>query len=647
MKYLSLKNTFCGIVAVAAYALTRYAAEVGSTERLLAVAVLLVGIAVLNKSFDRLLVSIVLSIGFGPLLGWVPGLSDILDPVALILATTLGFSCYSWERVGCRHACEVAIVGGSSLLTLWFWQMYWRVSPGREPLSLLLNGWDHVAHFNFFSMSTVHDSFLSRVPHPEGVTEWFTEWYPAGIQMFWSQLARVPENLSGNTNDLLIIYGRVNVINAALILGLGLIAFMRVARVAKISSLTAFSLAIGAFIFVGPLSISLTAGYPNFGIACGALFIGMSVIVRPMQSVVHNAVTLNGVILVCAYNWFPVALPLAVPVVAVLISDFFSTSRRKKVLLILISAVGLVGSALPILENLGLGTSHLEATGGIPVLLPFYPVAFALLSVLLSLHNFTMKSTKEVIRHFGVPVFNILVVLYVLVSNRLNSGNYPYYSQKFLYLGTAVAFFWTILQVVEFINHKHENGLSVVGSKRQAVIYLLAGLASLQIWGYVGPDYPTFAGGSSATALSNRAILASGRGYMNHSIAILEAVHRDQQFALGIERPVLIVDSVPSTAHPILLNYWPGVLNQRFSDTQFQAALKMGNVSMVPFFSFPEFIATFNAQFVPYEVDIVTTQEFARELLIVNPEWSESIYLYDGDNLSTTITKYVGIELVG
>ena len=134
---------------------------------------------------------------------------------------------------------------------------------------------------------------------------------------------------------------------------------------------------------------------------------------------------------------------------------------------------------------------------------------------------------------------------------------------------------------------------------------------------------------------------------MDHSISILKAIHDDQQLALGIERPVLIVDSVPSVAHPILLNYWPGVLNQRFSDAQFQAALKMGNVSMVPYFSFPDFIATFNTQFVPYEVDIVTTQEFARELLIVNPEWSESIYLYEGDDLSKKITKYVGTELVG
>jgi hypothetical protein len=636
-----------GVVAVAAYVLSRCAAEVGSTERFLAIAILLTSIAVLQKSFDRLLVTILLLIGFSPMLGWVPGLSEVVDPVALIVATMLGLSCYSWERIGRRHACEVAIVGGSSLLTLWFWQMYWRVSPGREPLSLLLNGWDHVAHFNFFSMSTVHDSFLSRVPHPEGVTEWFTEWYPAGIQMFWSQLARVPENISGNTNDLLIIYGRVNVINAALILGLGLIAFMRVARVAKISLLIAFSLAIGAFVFVGPLSISLTAGYPNFGIACGTLFVGMSVILRPMQSVWHNAVILNGVVLVCAYNWFPVALPIALPVVAVLISDFFSASNGKKVLLFLISTVGLVGSALPILENLGLGTSHLEATGGIPLLLPFYPVAFALLSVLLSLHNFSIKNAKEVIRHFGVPVFNILVVLYVLVSNRLNSGTYPYYSQKFLYLGTAIAFFWTVLQLVELVDRSFEKSSPEVGNKRQATVFLLSGLAALQIWGYVGPDYSVFAGGNSATGLSNRAILASGRGYMNHSIAILEAIHRDQQFALGIERPVLIVDSVPSTAHPILLNYWPGVLNQRFSDAQFRAALKMGNVSMVPFFSFPEFIATFNAQFVPYEVDIVTTQEFARELLIVNPVWSESIYLYDGDDPSTTITKYVGTELVG
>jgi hypothetical protein len=525
--------------------------------------------------------------------------------------------------------------------------MYWRVSPGCEPLSLLLNGWDHVSHFNFFSMSTVHDSFLSRIPHPEGVTEWFTEKYPAGIQMFWSQMARVPESLSGDTGQLLIVYGRINVINMALILCLGLIGLFRVVRVAKVSLLTAFSLALGAFVLVGPLSISLTSGYPNFGITCGVLFIGLSVIVRPMKSVWHNAVILNSVVLVCAYNWFPVALPIAIPVVALLFSDFFSVTNSKKVLLLLISVVGLLGSALPILQNIGLGTSHLEATGGIPLLSPIYPTAFALLSVLFSLQNYTSKNARELIRHFGVPIFNILVVLYVLVSNRMNSGNYPYYSQKFLYLGTAIAFFWTILQIIELIDRKHENGFNVVGRRRQAAIYLLSGLAALQIWGYVGPDYLTLAGGSSATGLSNRAILASGRAYVNHSIAVLESVRDDEQFALGVERPVLIVDSVPTLVNPILLNYWPGVLNQSFADPQFQAALKMGNVNMVPYFSFPEFVATFNAQFVPFEVDIVTTPEFARELLNVNPEWLESIYFYEGDDVSATITRYSGAELVG
>lgn len=645
--HLRLKTISCVVISVAAYGLTRYAAEMGSTERFLAVTILLTGIAVLNRSFDRLIVAIMLSIGFAPMLGWVSGLSDAVDPVALILATILGFSCYSWERIGRRHAFEVAVVGGSSVLTLWFWQMYWRVSPGREPLSLLLNGWDHVSHFNFFSMSTVHDSFLSRIPHPEGVTEWFTEKYPAGIQMFWSQMARVPQSLSGDTGQLLIVYGRINVINMALILCLGLIGLFRVVRVAKVSLLTAFSLALGAFVLVGPLSISLTSGYPNFGITCGVLFIGLSVIIRPMKSVSHNAVILNGVVLVCAYNWFPAALPIAMPVVALLVSDFFSATKRKKALLVLISAVGLIGSAVPILQNLGLGTSHLEETGGIPLLSPIYPTAFGILSVLLAIQNITGRNLRDLIRYLALPVINVLLVLGVLVSNRIHSGSYPYYSQKFLYLGTAIAFFWTILQTIELIDRKHENGFNLVGRRRQAAIYLLSGLAALQIWGYVGPDYSVLAGGSSATGLSNRAILASGRGYMNHSIAILEAVHRDQQLALGIERPVLIVDSVPSVAHPILLNYWPGVLNQRFDDAQFQAALKMGNVSMVPFFSFPEFVATFNAQFVPFEVDIVTTPEFARELLKVNPEWSESIYFYEGDDVSATIVKYSGAELVG
>ena len=644
---LRLKTISCGAVAVATYGLTRFAAEIGSTERFLAVVILLTGIAVLNRSFDRFLVAILLIIGFSPMLGWISGLSDVVDPVALVLATMFGFSCYSCERIGRRHAFELAIVGGSSLLTLWFWQMYWRVSPGREPLSLLLNGWDHVSHFNFFSMSTVHDSFLSRVKHPEGVSSWFTEKYPAGIQMFWSQLARVPKSLSTDTSHLLTVYGRINVINIALIFGLGLIGLFRVVRVAKISLLTAYSLAIGAFVLVGPLSISLTAGYPNFGITCGVLFVGLSVIIRPMKSVWNNAAILNGVILVCAYNWFPAALPIAIPVVALLIFDFFSVKNREKVLLVLISGVGLVGSAIPILQNLGLGASHLEETGGIPLLSPLYPMAFGILSVLLSLQNITRKNVREVIRYLGLPVINVLLVLGVVISNRMSTGGYPYYSQKFLYLGTTIAFFWTILQIIELIDRKHENGFNVVGRRRQASIYLLSGLAALQVWGYIGPDYLTFAGGNAATGLSNRAILASGRTYVNHSIAVLEAVRDDQQLALGVERPVLVVDSVPTLVNPILLNYWPGVLNQRFDDAQFQAALKMGNVSMVPYFSFPEFVATFNAQFVPFEVDIVTTQEFARELLKVNPEWSESIYLYEGDDLSATITKYEGTELVG
>lgn len=647
MKQSRLRVISCCSIALVAFVFTRYAAEVGSTERFLSVAVLLAGITVLNSSFDRLVVSIMMSIGFGPLLGWAPGLSDFVDPVALILASVLGYSCYSWEKMRRRHAFEVAVVGLSGLLTLWFWQMYWRVSPGREPLSLLLNGWDHVAHFNFFSMSTVHDSFLSRVPRPEGVTEWFTEWYPSGVQTFWAQLARVPQSLSNDTNMLLIVYGRVNVVNAALILGLALIGMLRIVRVARISSLLAYSIAVGGFVLVGPLSISLTAGYPNFGITCGVLFVGMSVILRPMKSVWNNALILNGAVLVCAYNWFPAALPIAIPAVVVLISNFLSVSNGKKMILFLISAVGLVGSALPILQNLGLGTDHLEATGGIPLLSPIYPVAFGLLSILLSLQNITRIDVREVIRQLGLPVINALLVIGILVSTRMSSGGYPYYSQKFLYLGTAIAFFWTVLQIIEVLDRKHENNINLAGSRRQSVVYLMSGLAALQIWGYVGPDYPTFAGGSAATGLSNRAILASGRDYMNHSIAILHAVRDDEQLALGIERPVLIVDSVPSAAHPILLNYWPGVLNQRFSDAQFQAALKMGNVSMIPFFSFPEFVSTFSGQFVPYEVDIVTTQEFARELLIVNPEWSESIYLYESNDVSTTITKYVGTELIG
>ena len=86
------KTTASAAVAVSAYGLTRYSAEIGSTERFVAVAVVCAGIAVLNRSFDRLLVAILLCIGFGPMLGWIPGLSDIVDPVALIVTTILGLS---------------------------------------------------------------------------------------------------------------------------------------------------------------------------------------------------------------------------------------------------------------------------------------------------------------------------------------------------------------------------------------------------------------------------------------------------------------------------------------------------------------------------------------------------------------------------
>lgn len=646
MKQSRLRVVSCCSIALVAYVFTRYAAEVGSTERFLSVAILLAGITVLNSSFDRLVVSIMLSIGFGPLLGWAPGLSDFVDPVALILASMLGYSCYSWEKMRRRHACEVAIVGGASLFTLWFWQMYWRVSPGREPMSLLLNGWDHVSHFNFFSMATLHDSFLSRIPHPEGVNEWFTEKYPMGIQMFWSQLARVPESLSSDTSHLLNTYGRINVINIAMILGLGLIGLFRVVRVVKVSLLIAYSLAVGGFVVVGPLSISLTMGFPNFGVTCGVLFVGMSVILRPMKSVWNNALVLNGVVLVCAYNWFPAALPIAIPSVVVLISDFLSVSNVKKMILFSISAVGLVGSALPILQNLGLGTSHLEVAGGIPVLSPIYPVAFGLLSILLSLQNIVRINVREVVHQLGLPVINVLLVFGVLVLTRMSSGGYPYYSQKFLYLGTVIAFFWTVLQVIELIDHKYENNINLAGSRRQSVVCLMSGLAALQIWGYVGPDYSVFAGGSSATGFSNRTNLSSGRDFMNRSIALLHAMKNDEQFALGIERPILIVDPLPTGANPILLNYWPGVFNQRFASYQFEAALRMGIVG-TPWSTLDDYVKSFVNVYIPYEVDILTSKDFARELLKVNPEWAQSIYLYEGDEVSATITRYTGTELVG
>ena len=634
-------------VGLVAYIVARYAAEIGSTERLLAVGLVFVCIALLENSFERLLVTVFLMIGFGPLFGWFPGMSDLLDPIALIVAFMLGFGLWKHERVSKPHVWSLSILSAIGLIGLWFWQIYWRVSPGREPLSLLINGWDHVAHFNFYSMSTVHDSFLSRVPRPEGVSEWFTERYPAGIQMFWAQLSRVSSELRNDTDTLLIVYGRINVINMIMILVLGVLAVIHVMQTKKASLQIAVSLAVVGFVLVGPLSISLTAGYPNFGITCAALFAAMAIIVRPLTSVYSNAVVVNGVILVCAYNWFPSALIVLIPSAAILIRQLVSSEAKQRVPLVLISVVGSIGSVIPILQNLRLGTSHLSETGGIPLLSPMYPVLFILLSVVLSLANLGQARWLEVVRYLGVPIGNFMVVLAIVVMNRIDSGGYPYYSQKILYLGTAVSFMWSLLQLVALIERKSRESPVVNGHKRQTVIYLLAGFSALQIWGYVGPDYSVLAASNMAPGLDTRGTLDSGRLYTFHSLAILRAVRDDQQLSLGNERPVLIVDSEPSVVHPILLNYWPGVLLQRFSSIQFDAALKMGNVAMVPYFRFDQFVDTFSSQFVPYEVDIVTTKIFADALVELDSNWSDCIFIYSGDDSSATIARYSDQQLVG
>ena len=646
MSFLT-KNSKGFLAGLVIYLAVRFSAEIGSTERFAAVGIGFILIALTSSSFDRVLVLIALLIGFVPMAGWLPGLSNAVDPVALVVAGMTGMSIGRFERINRRHGIDLVAAGASSASVVWLWQMYWRTGPGKSPLSLLLNGWDHVAHFNFFSMSTVHDSFLSRVSHPEGVSEWFTERYPAGIQMFWAQLARVPDDLVTNTDHLLIVYGRVNVINMALSLALCLIAILRVSRSHRPSLVVAITMAVAGFVLLGPLSISLTAGYPNFGITCASLFIAMSIIVRPMPASWMNALILNGMMLVSAYNWFPAAIPLCLPIAGLLLQDLRASSGRGRVALLAISVVGVIGSALPIIQNLGLGTTHLEATGGIPVLLPLYPAIFGLLSVVLSLKNLSRPGIGEAVKCLSIPIVNILLVLGILISNRMNSGGYPYYSQKVLYLGTAVAFAWTLLQLMVLIESQSSVVSVSESPRKRGLITLLFGFVSLQFWGYVGPDYSVLAGANAAPALHTRAILGSGRAFMNHSIAILRAVRDDQQLSLGIERPVLIVDSVPSAAHPILLNYLPGVLNQRFDDAQFQAALKMGGVSMVPFFSFEEFMSSFVAQYVPYEVDIVTTVEFARELLEIDPEWADSVYIYSGDDNLATIKKLSDDLLVG
>ena len=109
---------------------------------------------------------------------------------------------------------------------------------------------------------------------------------------------------------MLNIYSVALVLTAGIAVLLGCIAVARLCRDHAFGALT--SMAVVAQLFaVGVLSMTVWFGFPNFGIAVIAVAVAPSILLRPSLRPPATFFVVSGLMLVGAYNWWPLGLLVA------------------------------------------------------------------------------------------------------------------------------------------------------------------------------------------------------------------------------------------------------------------------------------------------------------------------------------------------
>lgn len=592
-----------------------------------------------TDSDDAPLVYIVSAIGLLPIVGWIPGLSRLLDPVLLLASLSVVRGVVTLKRGATAHWFLVPIAISGYLGA----RRWWHFTQGypSEILARLYSGWDHFGHFYLFLNSIRFNSFVARAPELIAEKTAYDRQYPAGIQMNWSQWWPQNRGLAiSHPMELLHQYMIVVILTAVVSSVLLGIAVARVfgqrsrTLIALVTSITSFML-----VFAGPLSITIWNGFPNFLIAIAGVVVITSVCIKPLESVIAHITTLFAGICIVSYNWYPLLVAVAPLVLVQLWKQVQSFQGRKQLAMISgILTLGLL-SVIPIVGTFAFGVSHLTVDGGITQLPPNMVVLICGISLVLGVTQVGRSENKlhqVLISPLVVaPIFLVSVATYV----RTGQNSYPYYVQKIAMGVVFICLFTLPILKNEYLGQQIETFIAR-GRKFFVLSVALAaifGFSISQTFGYIGPDWRVLAPTSSNIGLHAPESVEVQIPSRMRTTNVLMSLSSAALSNGPLKTDCLVFNDIEMQDYdPVLTNYWVGVITWTLTEEHLIKAqslipLKTGITSIEKNAEVVEALLS------PSRDCPIVSEKLAQHLISSNSKWSEVLWVIRGDG---NVVKY-------
>jgi hypothetical protein len=455
------------------------------------------------KAVDQILITSIAILGIIPVLGWIT-IPDWFDPLQLVIA--IWFYVIASSR---DHKFKKASIVFSLLpvtIAPIFSFQWWKGLAEGDSVSVLtriLPIWDLSGHFHVFLSGLTNNTYIPRRLPPGENLIWAYRDYPAGIHYVWVQFAKNNETpLIENFEFAIPVFMNSLIVTMALST---LIASLCVWRLASTNYLRiAFSLICSgiavALITLGPLSQAITTGFANIPPVVIALLIFLSFVLKPHRNNRVQLLILAASVMCMAYNWYPTLL-LVAPVLAYVLVREIRRGRKWNVAVFSV----LVGplAALPLLQTLDLGISHLEEQGGVQPFPNGLLVTVLCVSLAVAFWAGTVKKNiLALLINVPAPLLTLALGLWL----RIKTDTYPYYFHKAALFIAAYSMFAILFSLTAIYDEQTLTSPTIrLHQKLQVVLAaLLLGFGMSQMFGYWGLDYRTFSGQGSAYGVLNR-----------------------------------------------------------------------------------------------------------------------------------------------
>lgn len=359
--------------AGAAAALTAAAVLLARSAHLLdgwpALAVLVVVLLALPTSRElsrRMLIMGTLTLGWVPLLWWMP--APGVGRASLLLAgVTAGLAAWVFSgpgrsaragRLRPRVRAVDALPVGAGLAATFVVGPWLRPPSPDGALAMLMSGWDHSAHYDMVHMMRIHGAGIGTLgPAPLGDT-WSYAQYPQGFHAVAATLMEIQAVDVGPAGAEVLLYSQVLgllTVICTTVLAAGISALPRMRRRPLVAA-PVVVVAVGAFL-LGPGARLLSDGFPNFALAT-VLLACVPLLVVPLDRIplpLHLA-AIGGALVGIAHGW-ALLLAMALPAVVVLLVPGRRSRFRAT------RAAWLVGVAVVVATGVGVAVAVVMVAG--------------------------------------------------------------------------------------------------------------------------------------------------------------------------------------------------------------------------------------------------------------------------------------------